>query len=278
MSALGVLPPAGGRLFASRRVSWLCLVLAALLGACAAVGPSAGQRDLRTDSDLTETDRLARVRLELASAYFARGQTEIALDEVKQALAANPNLAAAHELRGLVYAQLGETALAEESFARALQLAPRSASTMHNVGWYFCQQQRWAEADRWFGRALAQPGYRDPVRTLLAWGVCLQRAGQLDTARDRLAQALERDPDHALAAYHLAEVQYLRRDDEAARSLLMRLRSRAPEFGAPALWLGVLVERRRGDAAAAESWGRQLLERYPDSAPAQRYREGRFDD
>ena len=278
MSPLQLPVPAAGRLLASRRVSWLCLVLATWLAACTAVAPTAGQRDLRTDSDLTDTDRLAQVRLELASAYFARGQTEIALDEVKQALAANPSLAAAHELRGLVYAQLGETALAEESFARALQLAPRNASTMHNVGWYFCQQRRWPEADRWFGRALAQPGYRDPVRTLLAWGVCLQRAGQLDAARERLAQALARDPDHLLAAYHLAEVHHLLRDDEAAWSMMARLRARGPELGAQALWLGVLVERRRGDAAAADAWGRELLGRFPESAPAQRYREGRFDD
>jgi type IV pilus assembly protein PilF len=270
--------PGGLWLLASRWSSGLCLALAALLAACAAVGPPAGQRDLRTDSDLTESDRRAQVRLELASAYFARGQTEVALDEVKQALAANPELAAAHELRGLVYAQLGETALAEESFARALQLAPRNGSTMHNVGWYFCQQQRWPEAGRWFGRALAQPGYRDPVRTLLAWGVCLQRAGQPDAARDRLAQALELDPSHALATYHLAEVQYLRRDDESARSLLARLRVREPDLGASALWLGVLVERRRGDAAAADAWGRQLLASFPDSVLAQRYREGRFDE
>ena len=47
--------------------------------------PTATQTpDIPTASDLTDVDKLARVRMELASAYFSRGQTETALDEVKQ--------------------------------------------------------------------------------------------------------------------------------------------------------------------------------------------------
>ena len=110
---------------------------------------------------MTDADRRARLRLELAAGYFARGQTETALDEVKQALAARPDLPEAYNLRGLIYASLGEAALAEESFQRALQLNPRDADAMHNYGWFLCQQQRYDEAEAQFDAAIAQPQYRD---------------------------------------------------------------------------------------------------------------------
>ena len=60
-----------------------------LQAACVTV-PSGGE--VRTDSDQSGAEKRARVRLELASAYFGRGQLPTALDEVKLALAAKPDL------------------------------------------------------------------------------------------------------------------------------------------------------------------------------------------
>jgi HAD superfamily hydrolase (TIGR01509 family) len=85
--------------------------------------------DLRTASDQTGADKRARVRVELAGAYFGRGQTAIALDEVKLALVAKPDMPEALNLRGLIYASLGELQLAEESFRRALALCGYGGAT-----------------------------------------------------------------------------------------------------------------------------------------------------
>ena len=90
----------------------------------------------------------ARARMELASAYFGRGQMTTALDQVKLAIQADPTSSEAFNLRGLIYANLGDQALAEESFRRALQINPRDADTMQNFGWYLCQQKRYPEAER----------------------------------------------------------------------------------------------------------------------------------
>jgi len=255
-------------------LAWLACVLVG----CAALEPAGGSRDLRTASDLSDADRLAQVRLELASAYFARGQTLVALDEVKQALAARPDLAPAHELRGLVYAQLGEAALADESFRRALQLAPRSADAMHNYAWFLCQQRRDPEAQAWFARALAQPGYRDGARTLLAQGVCQARTGRLDQARATLLRAAELDPGNLATAYPLAEVMFLLGDDAGASLQLRRLHADTALASASSLWLAARIERRRGDAVALQHWGRLLVERFPGSPQALWYQGGRFDE
>jgi type IV pilus assembly protein PilF len=72
--------------------------------------------DLTTDSDEPEARKRARIRTELASGYFEQGQTAVALDEIKQAVAADPSYAPAYNLRGLTYMRLGETDLAERVF------------------------------------------------------------------------------------------------------------------------------------------------------------------
>ena len=143
-------------------------VLGAVMAGCSTVPGEAPREDLKTSSDQTDADKRARVRLELAAGYFARGQATTALDEVKLALVARPDLPEAFNLRGLIYAALGEPRLAEDSFRRALQLAPRDADAMHNFGWFLCQSSRFAESDALFRQALAQPQYRDTVRTLMA--------------------------------------------------------------------------------------------------------------
>lgn len=56
-----------------------------------------------TESDEPETRKRARIRLELASNYFEQGQTNVALDEIKQSIAADPTYTKAYVLRGLVF-------------------------------------------------------------------------------------------------------------------------------------------------------------------------------
>ena len=52
------------------------------------------------------------MRLQLASDYFANGQVEVALDEVKRSIAGKGDLPEAYNLRALLYAALGEDRVA----------------------------------------------------------------------------------------------------------------------------------------------------------------------
>ena len=123
--------------------------------------------------------------MELASAYFGRGQMTTALDQVKLAIAADPLYGEAFNLRGLIYTTSASSGLAEESFKRALQLNARDADAMHNYGWYLCQQKRYRGIERAVHPGAREPQYRGVARTLLAQGVCQAYAGQLAEAEAR---------------------------------------------------------------------------------------------
>lgn len=257
----------------------LVACVAVLMAACAgpASSPGSGQ-EIRTESDQTDTDRRARARFELATAYFSRGQMEVALDEVKQALAARPDMAEAYNLRGLIYSNLNEATLAEESFRRALQLNGRDADAMHNYGFFLCQQRRYADAEIQFTNALAQPQYRDVIRTLLAQGVCQARAGQLEAAERSLQRAYELDAANPFIAYNLTEVLYRRGNYERARFYIRRVNLQREQSSAQTLWLAMRIEQKLGNARGVDEFGAQLRSRYPTAPETLAYERGRFDD
>jgi type IV pilus assembly protein PilF len=263
----------------------LVIVLAMVLGGCATTVETtttstgaAPSRDVRAEADPGDLERRARVRLELASAYFSRGQTATALEELKLALAAKPDLPEAFNLRGLIYANMGEAKLAEESFLRALQFNPRDFDAMHNFGWFLCQQRRYDDADAQFRQALAQPQYGGATRTLLAQGVCQARSGKLPEAERTLSRSYELDPANPVTAYNLSEVLLRRGELERARFYVRRINSNAEQVNAQSLWLAARIEQRMGNAEDAQQLGRQLRDRFPQSPEALQFGRGRFDD
>lgn len=272
-------PGRAGR--AARLAGWC---LAALLGACATTettttsGPVTATGDLKTDSDQTATDRRAQARMDLAAAYFGRNQLVTALDEVKQALVAKPDMPEALNLRGLIYAAMSENALAEESFKRALAVVPRDGDIQHNYGWFLCQQRRFSEADDLFARALALPQYRSFARTMLAQGVCQARNAQLGRAELTLSRAFELDPSNLAIAYNLTEVLYRQGEFERARFYIRRVNARRETANAQSLWLAVRIENRLGNQALVRQLGSDLRERFGQSPEALLYEKGRFDE
>ncbi len=268
--------------FASRLPGGLLLAVA--LAGCSStttntvVPVSDVGKDRITASDQSDSSRRANVRLQLASAYFADGQLTTALDEVKQAINADPKMAEAFNLRGLIYAGLGDDALAEDSFKRALQLSPRDGDTMQNYGWYLCLQKRYPEASAQFQQALAQPQYRDVTRTLLAQGVCEARAGQLPEAERTLQRAYALDSANPSIAVNLSEVLMQRGEYERARFYIRRVNGAPQQANAQTLWLAARIESRGGNAQAANEIGQQLLSRYPKSAEASAFQQGRFNE
>ena len=250
----------------------------ALLAACTSTGGGARPGDVSSTADPADAERGARVRLELASAYFGRGQTNTALDEVKLALAAKPDLAEAYNLRGLIFASMGDKRQAEENFQRALQLSPRDTDSLHNYGWYLCQERRFPAAEAQFQQAIAQPQNAGATRTMMAMGVCQARAGRWPEAELTLSRSYELDPANPVTAFNLAEVLLRRGELERARFYVRRINAVPELSNAQSLWLATRIEQRMGNVSGVQQMGRQLRDRFPQSTEALQWERGRFDD
>lgn len=263
----------------------LALATAAMLAGCATTtttttGPISDVRTAPTQQpdEGGDPNRRAQVRMELASAYFANNQPDVALVEVNRAIAANPNMGAAYNLRGLVHAALGKDDLAEADFRRALVIDPRDAEALQNYGWYLCQHKRYDEGNAQFNLALAAPQRRDIGRTLLAQGVCHAFAGRLEEAERALQRSYQVEPNNPSTSVNLAEVLLRRGEFDRARFHIRRVNANNNFVSPQTLWLAARIEHKMGNASGAQELGRQLQTRFPETREAIAFQRGRFDE
>ena len=250
----------------------ILLACAAVTGCAAGGGKQGSDGPLKPMSSTTTGDesqeRLrARVHAELAAGYFELGNMSVALEEVKEALRADPNYPPAHTVAGLIYGALKQDALAEESFRRSLQGNPNDSYANHNYGEFLCQRKREDDGIRHFVAAARNPLYPDPDRSYANAGVCARRKGDMASAESYFQLALKTRPSQPQALYNMADISFSRGDFPASKAYLDRL-TKVVQPNAEILWLGVRVERRVGDRNSEASYAMQLRNRFPASKEA----------
>ena len=254
------------------------LSLGTVLSGCASrTSATAHQSDLETASDEPANRKRAKIRLELAAGYFEKGQTTIALDEVKQSINADPTLIEAYNLRGLIYTRLDDVPLAEESYRRALSINPNAASIQHNYAWLLCHNGRMPEAMQLFGRALANPAYGDRAKTWMAQGLCQLENGQKVDAEASLLRSYELDAGNPVTGYNLALLLFQRGEFVRSQFYVRRINN-SELANAETLWLGIRVERRVDNRDAMMQLAAQLKKRFPQSKEFSAFERGAFDE
>lgn len=268
------------RLFEAGLFLLLALLFGHLLAGCGtnpAEGGASGRGDLLTESDESDNRKRAKLRLELAVGYFEQGKTTIALDELKQAISTDPSFADAYNLRGLIYMRLSDNQLAEESFKRALTLVPGNPNILHNYGWLLCQQAKYVQSEPFLAQAIAAPGYGGRAKSLMAQGLCQQRAGKLVEAEQSLQRGYELDPGNPIIGYNLALSLFNRGELQRSQFIVRRINN-SELANAESLWLGVKVEQRLNNPVALTQLGEQLRKRFPQSRELVALDRGAFNE
>lgn len=258
----------------------LAAAAAALLAGCAG-GPGASGESPVIESagvtgDATEPRNRAKIHTELASLYIGRGSMAVALEELRIAVAADPNYAPAYNMFGVVYMDLRETRLAQSNFERALALSPTDPDINHNYGRFLCQNGREAESIKYFLQAVRNPLYPTPWRSYAAAGQCSLRKDNVKDAEEYFLRALRQEPDDPVSLLYLAQIRYRQGSLEDARKLVARhnkLADPSPE----SLWLALRVERKLGERVAESSFANQLRRRFSGSREFQLLQRGEYD-
>lgn len=255
------------------------LIALSVLAGCASNGTGSGE--LKTASDATAAEKRASIRLQLAVGYYQNGQYATALDEVKQAIAADPDNAEAYGLRALIYTAMGQLALADDNYQTALRLKPGNPDLSNNYGSFLCTAlNKPAEAMPYFDTALRNPAYQTPVSALVNAGLCSIRSKNYQAAERYLLEALRYNPDLQATNAGLARAYYERRDYQRAGFFINRLieTSKLDTLPADALWLAMRVQRKLGDRTHEASMAAQLRRRFPGSPEYAALERGAFDE
>lgn len=260
-------------LLRSLAVTVLAVMLAALNGACTTAPTTTNAPPRQPDPpplvkqpEVSPQDRAA-LHAELGAGYYGRGQMDVALEELNEAVKLDPANPRIYNIYGLVYAMLGDNPKAEQNFQRALALAPLDSEIHHNWGWYLCSNDRPREALAEFELALRNPLYRTPEIALVNAGRCSAALGDTAGAQAYFTRAQANAPNNPGAAYGLALIAYRAGRLDEARGGMRRLMQQ-PLPGPEALYLGMCIERKAGDRTAELSYVAQMRNRYPDTIEA----------
>lgn len=179
--------------------------------------PTRTYRDLEPLSDLTA----------VALHYSNRGADALrvgdplrARQELRIAVAIDPELADAWVNLGVAERRLGNLEAAESSYRRALQVDPRQSSAYHNLIVLLELTARQAEADE-LRQLLARGMTRNPY-SYIALGDWFRSAKRLAEAEEFYRRATRFDPPPAEGYAALGELALLRRDLKSARKWLKR--------------------------------------------------------
>lgn len=231
------------------------------------------------NQESNDPNNRARIHTELGAAYYQSGHMSAALDELRVALDADSSYVQAYSIRGLVYGQLKEHVRAENDFKKALSLAPGDPEVNNNYGWYLCENGKERQSVAYFLQALKNPLYETPERAYSNAGACSLRSGDLDNAQRYLLTALSmnrNDFNGSVIRFHLANLFYQRGNYSEAHIYITDAMKQMEPPTPEALWLGVRIEHRLGNASIETAYSAQLRSRYPASNEYQEFLKGNF--
>jgi type IV pilus assembly protein PilF len=235
------------------------LTLTLLLAACAS-------SEERSASEVRAAKR-AEVHAQLGASYLQRNQLDVALQELEQALAADPADSQANNVMGLLQVRLQNDALAEQHFLRAIEARPANPEAQNNYGVFLCERDRLDEAEAQFRAALANPLYKTPELANVNAGACLLKRSDPRRAAAYFKAALQLNPKSPLALASMARISFEAGEHLSARGFLQRHLEVAKET-AEILLLAARIEQALGARDAQARYATRLRTRYPDSPEA----------
>lgn len=236
----------------------------------AAVGPEAARHVLEQSGfDLADSENEDLLRAWI-DALVAQGQTQPALVRVDASLAAHPDDAGYHEIRGTLLTQLGRTDEARASYEKAAKLDPEFAAAWAGLGGLAARRNDLAKAVELFDKAAAlSPGVSTYAYSA---GQLAFAANDVAGAEQRMREVVRHFPGHAGARNDLA---WMLAEQERELDLALELAEEAQHLDPSPDVLDTLgwVRFKRGELSAAVSALEQALETRADS-PSIRYRLG----
>ena len=145
----------------------------------------------------------AQARVDLGAAYLVEGSTEVAIQQLQEAVKMDRRNYKGWEQLGLAYMKRGAIEPAEEAFQKALRLVPDSASVNLNYSYLLLRMERADEAIPVLETALLDLTYRSPALVLNNLGYALYLEGRYPEAELRLKEATTRSANFCQAWFNL---------------------------------------------------------------------------
>lgn len=205
-------------------------------------------------------------KIKQAEGASADREYDKALERLGEAIAEDPGIMEARQVRGQIYMELDRPAEAIEECRAALDIDPEYETAIFTMAQAFRKIKKYDEAAAGFER-LIQMDPKDP-KPYLNLGEISIDTGDLDSAVSHLEKAVAADPEHSAVAHNLLGSVYLEKKlfEPAEREIRTSLEMR-PQMPDAHYNLGLLYEER-GDLRRAADEYRKEIEIHSGAYPA----------
>jgi len=197
-----------------------------------------------------------------ADTIFAQGDTFAALEEYKQALAADESNTLARNSLAICYARLGRLELARQHFQEITAAEPENLLARYNLGCVCLKQGDDQEAGKMFARCLEID--QDHAFSLFRLGQLAENHGQLDKAGEYYLQAGKTPQGGRLAPRHLARLAWKKGQIQESREHLHQALLENPRDAFSLNLMARICLKSGDDPEIAESLARQSVALRPD--------------
>ncbi len=195
----------------------------------------------------------ARARTDLGAAYLKEGSTEMAIQQLQEAVELDRRNYDAWEQLGLAYMKRGVPEKSEWAFQKALRLVPESGSVNLNYSYLLLRLNRSGEAVEVLETAMGDLSYRSPALLLNNLGFALYLEGRHVEADARLTEATLRAPNFCQAWFNLGLVREARDERRGAVDAYERVVLTCPDDAAGSyLRAGILLLELEGQTRGCE--------------------------
>lgn len=222
---------------------------------------------VKTERVGVDTKKASIANAELGVAYLSRGQYDVAMNKLKKAINFDDENTNAHHYIAELYRRLEQNNLASEHFKIAMDLNEEDSSIKNNYGIFLCGTGEYSKGLALFNEVLLDPLYSDKGKAYENMGLCTKKQGNIRITEKYFQTALKFNANLPAALLGLAQISFDKKNINAAESYFNR-HNKISRHSAQSLWLGVLIERKKGRSGRSGSYVLKLKGNFPDSKEA----------
>lgn len=212
--------------------------------------------------------KAAEVNAKMGAGYMNQGNYELAMIKLTKALKFDDENMHANHYMGELHRRLGEKEKADDYFKRALDLNDSDAQLLNNYGVFLCEMDKYQEAESYFDRVLKNPLYNNKAHVYENLGLCAKLKGNLAESEKHFNRALVMNPKLTKSLLAMAQLKFDQRNKVSAYSYFEKF-SKISRQNSESLWLGVLLEKSRGNRNRMASYAIRLKNQFPHSKEAE---------
>jgi len=215
-----------------------------------------------------DRQKASMANAKLGLGYMMQGNNEQALAKMQKALELDEENASAHHYLAELYNRLDEPAKAEKHYLHAIEITPEETSALNNYAVFLCRQGRYEASQEHFHRILENPLFKSKAQTFENMGLCAEQSGNVKQAEEYFRKALRYNAKLSKALLHMAQISFDKQSFLSAYGFYQRFLEVGKQVP-QSLWLGILLERRKGNKNAVASYSLLLRRKFSTSKEAE---------